>query len=59
MQYILTMVDDMLQEDKTRVEIFRDFARKVHTTAASFTLCSADDQAHDAHMVAQEVSVSV
>jgi V-type H+-transporting ATPase subunit H len=27
-QYILTMIDDMLQEDKTRVDIFREYARK-------------------------------
>lgn len=29
-QYILTMIDDMLQEDKNRVEIFKDYARKNH-----------------------------
>lgn len=27
-QYILTMIDDMLQEDKMRVELFRDYSRK-------------------------------
>ncbi|XP_064652704.1 V-type proton ATPase subunit H-like isoform X2 [Lineus longissimus] len=27
-QYILTMIDDMLQEDKSRVEIFKDYAKK-------------------------------
>jgi len=27
-QYILTMIDDMLQEDKGRVDIFREYARK-------------------------------
>lgn len=27
-QYILTMIDDILQEDKARVEIFRDYARR-------------------------------
>jgi len=27
-QYILTMIDDMLQEDKSRVDIFREYARK-------------------------------
>lgn len=27
-QYILTMIDDILQEDKGRVEIFREYARK-------------------------------
>ncbi|KAK2179909.1 hypothetical protein NP493_466g00003 [Ridgeia piscesae] len=27
-QYILTMIDNMLQEDKSRVEMFRDYARK-------------------------------
>lgn len=27
-QYTLTMIDDMLQEDKTRVEVFREYARK-------------------------------
>lgn len=29
-QYILTMIDDMLQEDKSRVEIFKEYARKTH-----------------------------
>lgn len=28
LQYILTMIDDMLQEDKTRVEIFKEYCRK-------------------------------
>ncbi|XP_076437697.1 V-type proton ATPase subunit H-like [Babylonia areolata] len=28
LQYILTLLDDALQEDRTRVEIFREFARK-------------------------------
>jgi V-type H+-transporting ATPase subunit H len=28
LQYILTMIDDLLQEDKSRVEIFREYARK-------------------------------
>jgi len=27
-QYILTMIDDLLQEDKTRVEIFKQYGRK-------------------------------
>jgi len=27
-QYILTMIDDMLQEDKSRVEIFKEYCRK-------------------------------
>ncbi|XP_074656304.1 V-type proton ATPase subunit H-like [Tubulanus polymorphus] len=27
-QYILTMIDDMLQEDKSRVEIFREYTKK-------------------------------
>jgi len=27
-QYILIIIDDMLQEDKSRVEIFRDYAKK-------------------------------
>lgn len=27
-QYILIMIDDMLQEDKTRVEIFKEYSRK-------------------------------
>lgn len=27
-QYLLTLVDDFLQEDKNRVEIFRDYAKK-------------------------------
>nr|CAG4651729.1 EOG090X044C [Triops cancriformis] len=27
-QYVLTMLDDMLQEDKSRVEIFREYARR-------------------------------
>ena len=27
-QYILTMMDDMLQEDKSRVEIYREYAKK-------------------------------
>lgn len=27
-QYLLTMLDDWLQEDKSRVELFREFARK-------------------------------
>nr|CAG4640767.1 EOG090X044C [Eulimnadia texana] len=27
-QYILTIMDDMLQEDRTRVEIFREYAKK-------------------------------
>jgi V-type H+-transporting ATPase subunit H len=27
-QYVLTMIDDLLQEDKSRVEIFREYARK-------------------------------
>ncbi|CAL1542187.1 unnamed protein product [Lymnaea stagnalis] len=28
LQYVLTMLDDVLQADKSRVEIFKDFARK-------------------------------
>merc|ERR1719239_251725 len=28
LQYVLTLLDDVLQEDKSRVEIFKDFARK-------------------------------
>ncbi|KAK3087872.1 hypothetical protein FSP39_011795 [Pinctada imbricata] len=28
LQYILTMLDDVLQEDKSRVEIFKDYARR-------------------------------
>ena len=28
MQYLLTLVDDFLQEDKGRVAIFRDYSRK-------------------------------
>lgn len=27
-QYLLTLVDDFLQEDKNRVAIFRDYAKK-------------------------------
>lgn len=27
-QYILTMIDDLLQEDKSRVEIFKNYAVK-------------------------------
>ncbi|CAH1772858.1 unnamed protein product [Owenia fusiformis] len=27
-QYILTMIDDMLQEDKSRVELFKEYAKK-------------------------------
>ncbi|GAB6023867.1 hypothetical protein CHUAL_008605 [Chamberlinius hualienensis] len=27
-QYILTLIDDMLQEDRTRVEIFKEYCRK-------------------------------
>ncbi|ELT88874.1 hypothetical protein CAPTEDRAFT_223312 [Capitella teleta] len=27
-QYIVTMIDDILQEDKSRVEMFKDYARK-------------------------------
>ena len=27
-QYLLTLVDDFLQEDKSRVAIFRDYSRK-------------------------------
>lgn len=28
-QYILIMIDDMLNEDKARVEIFREYAKKI------------------------------
>ncbi|XP_005101408.1 V-type proton ATPase subunit H [Aplysia californica] len=28
LQYVLTLLDDVLQEDKSRVEIFKEFARK-------------------------------
>lgn len=30
LQYVLTVVDDVLKEDKSYVEIFRDYARKNH-----------------------------
>ncbi|XP_069474326.1 V-type proton ATPase subunit H [Ambystoma mexicanum] len=37
-QYILTMVDDMLQENHERVKIFVDFAKRGKTTAWSYFL---------------------
>ncbi|KAH9488980.1 hypothetical protein Btru_061776 [Bulinus truncatus] len=46
LQYVLTMLDDVLQADKSRVEIFKDFARrnKENVWQPFFHLLDRDDK---------------
>uniref|UniRef100_A0A7N6A0D0 V-type proton ATPase subunit H n=1 Tax=Anabas testudineus TaxID=64144 RepID=A0A7N6A0D0_ANATE len=55
-QYILTLIDDTLQENHQRVNIFFDYAKKTKNTAWSYFLPMLNRQdLFTVHMVSQEI----